>query len=228
MPYWVGFIIGAPIYGYISAKFRVIRLPLFVGYLLFTAGIVGLATIQPGDDLNQLVFAAVAGLGFGAPIVLIVSGVQLTIPHHLIATGTAVTVSARAVAATIFTAIYAATLTDNLTSKIPTYVAQAAIRAGLPASSVPAFVEDLAANNQAKLASIPGVTATVITQGVAALKQAYADSLRTIFIIGAPFGIIACIMCYWLGDLKNAMTYRVDAPVEDLHAKHHVDDKVAA
>ncbi len=225
MPYWVGFTIGAPIYGYISTRTKKIRSPLFVGYLLFTAGVMGLATIQPGDNLNQLVFAALAGLGFGGPIVLIVSGVQLIVPHHLIATSTAVTVSSRAVGATIFTAIYAATLTNGLTEKIPSYVAKAAANAGLAPSSIPAFVGALAGNDQAALAAVPGVTSAIISQGVVALKQAYADSLRPIFIIGVPFGVVACIMCYWLGDLKDTMTYRVDAPVENLHAKHHHDEK---
>ena len=223
MPFWVGFIVGAPIYGYVSTKMRKIRSPLFVGYLLFTAGVLGLATVEPGDNLNQLAFAALAGLGFGGPVVLIVSGVQLIIPHHLIATCTAVTVSSRAVGASIFTAIYAATLTDGLNTKIPAYIAKSAAKSGLTPSSIPAFVRALASKDATALAAIPDVTMAIISRGVLALKQAYADSLRPIFIIGVPFGVVACIMCFWLGHLKNTMTYRVDAPVEKLHAKHQHD-----
>ena len=225
MPYWVGFTIGAPIYGYISTRTKKIRSPMFVGYAFFTAGILGLATIQLGDNFSQLAFAALAGLGFGGPIVLIVSGVQLIVPHHLIATSTAVTISSRAIGASIFTAIYAATLTDGLTEKIPRYVAKAAANAGLTPSSIPAFVAALAGNDEAALAAVPGATSTIVSQGATALKQAYADSLRPIFIIGVPFGVVACVMCFWLGDLKDTMTYRVDAPVETLHAKQHHDEK---
>jgi hypothetical protein len=40
-------------------------------------------------------------------------------------------------------------------------------------------------------------------------------------MIAAPFGALACIACFFLGDMKAVMNYHVDAPVEDLHAKHH-------
>lgn len=198
-----------------------IRSPLFTGFFIFTAGIVGLATIQPGNNLSQLAFAAVAGIGFGAPLILIISGVQLSTPHHLIATATAVTTSSRAVAATVFTAIYAATFSSRLSSKLPSYVAKAAVRTGLPKASLEAFVGDFLAKDQSALAQLTGVTPEIIAAASEGLKQAFADSLRVVYIIAAPFGIVACILCLFLGDMKQTMNYRVDAPVEDLYAKHH-------
>jgi hypothetical protein len=204
-----------------STKFRTIREPLFVGFLIFTAGIVGLATIQPGDSTKAMVFAGLCGIGFGAPLILVITGVQLSTPHHLIATATAVTTSSRAVAATIFTAIYAAALSSRLDNDIASYTAKAALSAGLPVSSLHAFVAALASDDTTALSHIPGVTPTIIALGVAALKQAFADALRVVYIIAAPFGALACIACLFLGDLRETMNYRVDAPIEDLHAKPH-------
>lgn len=218
-PYWIAGLIGTIIWGTASTRFRTIREPLFMGYLIFTAGIVGMATIQPGDDLNLLAFAGLAGLGFGSPLILIITGVQLSTPHSLIATATAVTTSSRAVAATVFTAIYAATLNTGLTSKLPAYIAEAAAIAGLPPASIPAFVGALATNDPEALAEIPGVSPSIISAGVLALQQAFADSLRVIYIIAASFGVAACVACLFLGDMRKTMNYHVDAPVEDLHAK---------
>jgi hypothetical protein len=48
---------------------ELIRTPLFAGFLIYTGGLVGLATIQPRDGLRCLIFAGLAGLGFGAPLV---------------------------------------------------------------------------------------------------------------------------------------------------------------
>jgi hypothetical protein len=192
-----------------------------VGFLLFTSGIVGIATIQPNNSINAIIFAGLAGLGMGGPLVLVVAGVQLSTPHHLIATATAVTTSSRAVSATVFTAIYGAALTTRLNNYIPSYIAGAALKAGLPESSLKAFIGALAGNDSAALPSIPGVTPTIIKAGIAALKQAYADGIRVVYIIAAPFGAVACLACFFLGDLKSVMNYSVDAPVEDLHAKHH-------
>lgn len=220
-PFWVACGLSTVFYGYASTKLRTIRSPLFVGFLLLTAGIVGLATIQPNDSTRAIIFAGLAGIGFGAPLVLVIAGVQLSTPHHLIATATALTTSARAVSATVFTAIYSATLTTRLASYIPSYIAEAALAAGLPPSSVMAFVGALAGNNPAALAKVPGVTPAIIEAGVAGIKQAFADGIRAVYMIAAPFGALACIACYFLGDLKKTMNYHVDAPVEDLHAKHH-------
>jgi hypothetical protein len=206
-----------------------IREPLFAGFLIFTAGIVGFATIQPNDSTNAIVFSGLAGIGFGAPLILIITGVQLSTPHHLIATATAVTTSSRAVAATVFTAIYAAALSSRLDNDIGSYTAKAALGAGLPVSSLHAFVGALASGDTAALSKIPGVTPTIIALGVAALKQAFADALRVVYIIAAPFGALACVACLFLGDMRQTMNYRVDAPIEDLHARpHHHDGAQAA
>jgi Fungal trichothecene efflux pump (TRI12) len=209
------------IWGYASTKLRTIREPLFLGFLIFTGGVIGWTTIQPSSGLNALIFAGLAGFGFGAPLILIITGVQLSTPHALIATATAVTTSSRAVAATVFTAIYAAALNARLDINIPGHVAKAALRAGLPPSSLPNFIKALAGHDDAALAKVPGVNPQIIGVGVVALKQAFADSLRVVYIIAAPFGALACVMCLFLGDMKRTMDYRVDAPVEDLHARTH-------
>lgn len=220
-PYWVAGLVSALVWGYSSTRFRTIREPLFLGFLFFTAGIVGLCTIQPGDDFSQLAFCALAGFGFGAPLILIVTGVQLSTPHSLIATATAVVTSSRAVAATMFTAIYSAALNTRLDTNLPKDIGKAALGAGLPESSLKAFIGALAGGDTAALGKIPGVNPTIIAAGVVALKQAFADSIRVVYIIAAPFGALACILCLFLGDMRKTMNYAVDAPVEDLHAKHH-------
>ena len=220
-PFWIAGGLTTVVWGYASTKFRTIREPLFFGFLIFTAGIIGLATIQPDDSTHAIVFSGLAGIGFAAPLILIITGVQLSTPHHLIATATAVTTSSRAVAATVFTAIYAAVVSRRLDNDIASYTAKAALGAGLPARSLPAFIKALASGDTAALSNIPGVTPTIIALGVAALKQALADALRAVYMIAAPFGALACIGCLFLGDLRKTMNYRVDAPVEDLHAKPH-------
>ncbi|OBU00219.2 hypothetical protein VE01_01673 [Pseudogymnoascus verrucosus] len=220
-PFWVAAGLSTIPYGYVSTKLRNIKGPLFVGFLLMTAGIVGLATVEPSHSTNAVIFSGLAGVGFGAPLILIISGVQLSTPHHLIATATAVTTSFRAVAATVFTAIYAAALSNRLASYIPSYIAAAARSAGLPTSSITEFVGALASGNATGVAHVPGVNPLIVAAGTAALKQASADGIRVVFIIAAPFGAVACITCFFIGDLRKVMNYHVDAPLEDLHAKNH-------
>jgi Fungal trichothecene efflux pump (TRI12) len=197
---------------------------MVTGFIFFTVGLVGLATIQPDSSTNSIVFSAIAGIGFGAPLILVITGVQLSTPHGLIATATAVVTSTRAVAASLSTAIYAAAFGTRAKTKIPSYIAAAAAQAGLPPSSIPAFIGAVAGNTPDTLSKIPGITPAIIAAGVSALKAAFADSIRVVYIIGAPFGIVACLLCYFLGGLRETMNYHVDAPVEDLKAKHRAGD----
>lgn len=221
IPFWVACGLSTVFWGYTSTKFRTIREPLFFGFLVFTAGIVGIATTQPNTSTNLVIFAGLTGIGFGAPLILVIAGVQLCSPHDLFVTATAVMTSARGVGASIFIAIYAAALDKRLETKLPAYVGKAALTAGLPVASVRLFVEALAGGDTAALAKIPGVTPRIIAAGVAALKHAYVDSIRVVYMIAAPFGAVACIACLFIMDFKKTMNYRVDAPVEDLHAKGH-------
>lgn len=208
------------VWAFWSTRFRTIRVPLFFGFLILAGGSAGLATLQPSDSLNSIVFAVVSGIGFAAPLILIVAGVQLSTPHHLIATATAVTASTRAVAASVFTAIYAASLTNGMNKKLPEYVAMAALQAGLPPSELDPFVGAFLSNNTVVLTKLSNLSPPVLGAAAVAAKQAFADSVRVIYVIPAPFAILACIICFFFGDLTKTMNYSVDAPVEELHAKH--------
>ncbi|GJN73471.1 hypothetical protein PLICBS_007549 [Purpureocillium lilacinum] len=218
LPFWIASAASTLVFGFASMRMRTIRSPLFVGWLLWTGGTIGFATIQPGHSTRAIIFATLSGFGFGAPLILIVAGVQLSTPHHLIATATAVTTSARAVGATVFTSIYAAALAKRLGSYIPGYVAKAVTQAGLPATSIGPFIEALS-ESPAKLQAVQGVTPAIISAGSLAYKQAYADGLRVVYIIAAPFGVLACVGCFFLGDMRKTMNYHVDAPVEKLVAR---------
>lgn len=221
-PFWIAGGIGTVIYGYVSTRFRSIRAPLFIGFLLFTAGVVGLATIQLKDEISVLAFSGLAGLGFGSPLILLIAAVQLSTPHHLIATATAATTCSRAIAATVFTAIFSAAFNARAQKFIPDYVSQAVLDAGLPSTSVGDFVKAIAAGDESALSSVAGVDIGILSAGTNAAKQAFADSLRVVYIIAAPFGLLACICCFFLGDLRLAMNYAVDAPLEALHPRYHV------
>jgi Fungal trichothecene efflux pump (TRI12) len=126
----------------------------------------------------------------------------------------------------MFTAIYSAVVNDRIAKYVPSYVAPAVLRAGLPKTSLPAFIGALASNNATALQHIPGATPLVIGAGVNALKHAFADGIRAVYMIAAPFGALACLACFFLGDMKATMNYHVDAPMEDLHAKHHHEGNV--
>ncbi|KAI9874425.1 MAG: hypothetical protein M1823_007687, partial [Watsoniomyces obsoletus] len=94
-----------------------------------------------------------------------------------------------------------------LTTNLPSDIGQAALGSGLPATSLPAFIGAIASGNTDSLSGIPGVTPEIITAGVEGLKQAFADSLRVIFIISVALGVVGTVMCVFLGNFREQMNY---------------------
>ncbi|KAH7089425.1 putative siderophore iron transporter [Paraphoma chrysanthemicola] len=219
MPYWVATILCTPIWAYLSSRYRNIRWPMFGGFFIWTAGAIGFATLQPDTGFNSMAFAGLSGIGFAAPLVMIIAGVQLSVPHDLIATATSVATSSRALANAITTSVYVAIFRKRLSSVIPARIPPAVIAAGLPLSSIPGFIGALTANNPSALMAVPGVTPSIINIGAAAYKQALADSIRIVFIITAVIGTLGTGCVILLDNMKERMNYQTDAPVEDLHAK---------
>lgn len=64
---------------------------------------------------------------------------------------------------------------------------------GLPPADLSPLIEALADNNQAAVAHIPGLTPAIIGAAVKALKEAYLESLRYVWITAAVFTILAVI-----------------------------------
>lgn len=210
-------------YGWTSSYFRDIKYPLFVGFVLYTAGIIGLATVQPGQSGVALGTLAVAGMGLAGPLILILTAVQLAVPHHLIATATALVVSCRTLAASIFTAAYSTALSNRLNSYIPSYLAGAVAQAGLPPGSMGSFIGAFAGKDQAALAQIPGVTPRILSAATAAFQQAFADGVRVIYMIAAPIGAVGCILCLLLPSFQAIMDQKIEAPLEHVHKQREND-----
>jgi hypothetical protein len=76
---------------------------------------------------------------------------------------------------------------------LPSNVAQAAIQAGLPASSVPEFVTGLVGQNTTALLATPGVSPTIIGAGADALLDTYLKGFRNVWVTALPFVAIAAI-----------------------------------
>lgn len=208
------------VYGSISTRTKSVRWPLIVGFSIWTGGLIGQSTVQPGQNSIALGTLVLVGIGIAGPLLLILAGVHLSIPPHLMATGSAVVVCSRSFGATIFTAINSVVVGDRLNKLIPSYVASAVLPLGLPPSSLGLFLEDLTMYDFAGLAAVPGASPQIVGAGIAALKQAFADSVRPAFIIAACFGVVACILCACFRSIRNYMDYKVDAPIEELHKKH--------
>lgn len=82
---------------------------------------------------------------------------------------------------------------SRISSLLPKYITAAAIAGGLPKSSLPALITDLAAGNTQGLAEIPDVTPEIIGEAVVALKKAYLHSFRSAWTVACCFAAVGLI-----------------------------------
>lgn len=135
-------------------------------------------------------------------------------PDNLIGTVVALSLCIRVVGGSIGYTIYYNIFATKLKTALPTYIAKAAIGAGLPASDVTVFIETLL-GAPTKITTVPGVTSAVIAAATRATQEAYAYGLKYVWLTSIAFGVVAIIACIFLPSNQRFLTDRIAA-----HIKH--------
>jgi hypothetical protein len=120
---------------------------------------------------------------------------------------------------TIGSAIYTAILTNRLGKTIPTEVPPKLIAAGLPASSVKAFLSAISLGTP--FTDVPGITPSIEATGIAAYKLASSHAYRTVFFSTIAFSVCCVICACFTPDVDDRMTDKVVATL------HRNDEEVA-
>ena len=164
-----------------------------------------------------------SGIGQSGPLTLIVALVQFTAPHAFLSTATGLAFSARAIGGAFGTAALTAIVNQHLDSNYASSVGGAAVKAGLPSSSVAALLTAFATG--AGFDSIPGISGASLGAAVSASESVYAHAYRLAWSAIIPFVVLALVAIWFLKGVKELMTEKVEATVEKVPA---VSEKVAA
>jgi len=123
--------------------------------------------------------------------------------------------SMRSTVSTIAQVIYTTILTNRLQETIPQEVPRQLIAAGLPASSVPAFLDAIqVGGTPAAFAKVQGLTASIEAVGIAAYKLAAVHAYRTVFYSTLAFSTLCIMFAFFAPDVDDRMT---DEVVVKLH-----------
>ncbi|KAJ6500581.1 MFS general substrate transporter [Mycena sanguinolenta] len=205
-------IVSVPVTLY-ATKYKDLKSPLLVTFFFFLVVSICYATITPKLNHAQIGYNALAGIGQSGPLTLIVALTQFTAPHQFLSTATGLAFSARAIGGAFGSAILDAIINNKLAS-YDADVSAAAIAAGLPTSSVPAFLQTFAGG---MASTVPGATDAVIAAATAASHNAYARAYRFAWIPIIPFVVVGMVCIACLQGVAELMTEHIEATVE------HVD-----
>jgi len=183
---------------------------LLVSSVLMTTFCTSLAAMNPTNPHLAVGLSTVAGLGVGGVLIPIATVAMSACPDAYIATVVALINALRFLGGSIGYSIYYSIFTSKIKVKLPAYVAEYAIKAGLPVESAMAFVGALL-TDPTKVALVPGVTPQIIAAGSLGVQWAYAESMKYIWYSSLPFGVLCIIGCLVMENNSRFITNRVAA-----------------
>ncbi|KAK5446750.1 hypothetical protein LTS15_009683 [Exophiala xenobiotica] len=205
----------ALIAGVYSVKAKAVRIPIVVGFTLMLVFNICLATSTPSTRTGAFWgFPVLLGSGLGIILPTIMVTAQLSTPPDLISTASALILAVRSFGATVGLAVNNAIFKSTLSTQLPKKIAAAALPLGLPKTSFAPLIGALSSQNQALLASIPGVTPKIIGAAANALLQAYSVSFRYCWVAAACFCFVAVVASLFFFDPKDQFNTHIDAPAE--------------
>lgn len=154
-----------------------------------------------------------AGFGVGGVLVPAATIAITVTPDTTIATCVALSLAIRTIGGSIGYAIYYNVFINRLTPRLPAYVGEYAVKAGLPVADATSFVT-VFLTEPTEITSIPGITPEIVQAGAMGSRWAYAESLRNVWLVSIAFGSCAILLCIFLGNISKYMTNRIAAHVK--------------
>jgi hypothetical protein len=181
-----------------------------------------MATCDPDTRVRASVLMAFGTFFIGWAESLAISIVTLaaTDQAHL-GSASGVAGSIRFLICSVSASIYNVILSNRLAQTIPAQVPRAVIAAGLPSSSVAAFIGAFSVGASA-FAKIEGLTPEILAIGTRAYQDASADAYRTVFLSTIAFSAVAIVCTLLLPDADKLLTGRVATTLHDGKDEKHV------
>ncbi|KAL5048548.1 hypothetical protein BDW71DRAFT_195854 [Aspergillus fruticulosus] len=151
---------------------------------------------------------------------LLIVVVGICTPNHLIAAAISVAAAARALGGSIGTVIFSQIFASKIEDFLPEEVAKEAIKAGLPQTSIPSFLQALLARQESALMVVPGVTPAIIAAGENGAAKAYAHGFNFVWYSLIPFAVISLGLSFGLRSTRAHLNRQVAAQVEHKHHHH--------
>ena len=164
--------------------------------------------MTPETDKAVVAIGTVAGFGVGGILVPAATVALIVVPDSLLATTAALSLSIRTLGGSIGYTIYLAVFTNKITVNLPAYVAKYAIEAGLPASDAKAFVTTFLTKPK-EIVTAAGYTPRIAAAATLGSRWAYSESLRWVWFVSIPFGILSIIACFFIPPIKKWQTSRI-------------------
>lgn len=132
----------------------------------------------------------------------------------------------------LLAAIYVSIFKNKAAHYVAADVVPALANAGLPPSSIPAFLAAAATGSESAFLKVPGINTKIIEVGVAALEGAYAHAFRITWLATLAFGLLSVLAACFSRNLDDKLTHDVVrrlghgfVPGKETHVDSHTNLK---
>lgn len=182
--------VSSVVVGLYSTWRKDLRWPMTAGCLSLVLFNTLMATITTSTTQSVFwVYPIFAGIGVGSLVSTTTTCAQLSTPPSLIATASAIIVSARSLGAAVGVAVNNAIFNGALSDNVPKRVADAVLPLGFPASGLESLIPALMSGDADVALGVSGATPSIVSAGLLGLKKAYVVAFRSAWIAAA------CIIC---------------------------------
>lgn len=200
-------VIGEIVGGFCAKAIGHVKWQLIITILLGGIFFGCVATCTPDTKARAAALVSLGVFFIGWTESLAITAVTLTAKNqNELGTASGVAGSVRFLISSISATVYTVILTSRLAETIPSMVPPRLIAAGLPASSITAFIGGFTTGN---FTGIPGASPEVIAIGTRAYQDANAAAYRTVFLTTIAFTGVAVIASFCLPDLDHLLTGKV-------------------
>lgn len=204
---FIAYAVFAVLAGAFCSKTKMIRFPTVIAFIFMTLFFVLMATTTPDSSKPVWGYPIFLGIGLGICLCALLTAAQLNTPKELIAITSGLMIGMRSLGASIglaicksshsdlnnanflVNAVFTAKFSTNLGPKI----AGAVLPLGLPVTSLPQLIGDLANSNTTDLPNIKGITPEIIGAGVGGLFEAFTLGFRYVWVAAGVFMFVAAI-----------------------------------
>ncbi|KAF2181658.1 MFS general substrate transporter [Zopfia rhizophila CBS 207.26] len=208
-----------------ATKKKDLTRPLFITFGLFLIGTVCYATLQPHQNHAQIVYSIIVGMGQAGPLTLLVPLVQFTAPHAWLASASGLAYSGRAMGGAFGSAVLNAIINNHLNKHLAHDVGAAATKAGLPRSSVDQLMKAMDAGQEKLIRAVPGINKEILKAATKTSRKVHAKAYNLSWWSIFPFVVICMICLCFLRGVKELMTEKVEATVENVEKPSQGEEK---
>ncbi|BGP33028.1 hypothetical protein JCM10296v2_004817 [Rhodotorula toruloides] len=218
LPFFLVIFAVAPVMSWYVTKYKDLKWPLCAGLLCFAVATIGFAMSGTNGNMATA-FNAVGGIGFTAPLTLLITLVQLSTPPLFIGIASALTISVRTLGGVVGYAIAEAIYGSLTNTQIPENILKAVVPMGFNPQYLGPLIGFLLSGQG--LAAIPNITGPMIGAASAALTETQAHAYKIVWFAFLPGSILAASGCAMFHNPKERMNWVTDAPLDTKNIGAH-------